>query len=83
MDRIHAAEASGDFIDAFEKSMGRRKRTKKEIAEYRAIQKSTENKVEEWRVLLTDEDIQRALVLEKAAAQIESARQRGFRTPHK
>ena len=54
LERIQVAEALPEFQEAFEKSIKRRKLSKKDIEEIFEMRKATENAVRDWRNSLTE-----------------------------
>jgi hypothetical protein len=83
LERVHYAENSGDFRDAFVKSIKRRKLGKKQVESFLLARKTTSSEVAKWRESLTGEDIKDMRIFDEVTKLFEEIRRRGYRTPHK
>jgi hypothetical protein len=81
--RIEAAEISDEFVHAYESSVRRRKIGAEGRAAFRAAREETLGAVQAWRQQLTPEDVEALGSLAAAADELEAARKRGYRTPHR
>jgi hypothetical protein len=81
--RIQAAEASEEFDRAYRSSLKRRRIDAALEAVFQRNRQETAGSVEVWREQLTPEDLRTREILNAAAGELEEARRRGYRTPHK
>ena len=83
LERIEAAEASDEFSGAYRSSLKRRKVDDAGEAAFRAAREETAGAVRSWREQLTPDDLKLVGLLDAAAGEVEEARARGYRTPHR
>jgi hypothetical protein len=81
--RIEEVENSDEFLRAYRASLSRRKVDPEMEATFQTAREATIGAVRKWQESLTPRDHLIRECLARAAAELESARQRGFRTPHK
>lgn len=83
LERVELAEASRDFLTAFDTSVRRRKLSPVAVEGFRSMQRSTAGDLKAWRESRTGDDIRADVAIRKATQVLEEASRRGFRTPHK
>jgi hypothetical protein len=83
LERIEVAEASDEFGRAYQSSLSRRKIGTERQAAFLAAREETRGAVQAWRQQLTPKDLESRENLAAAADELEAARKRGYRTPHR
>jgi hypothetical protein len=83
LERVEAAEASAEFEAAYRASLKRRKIDPAEAAAFLVVREETAGAVQAWRKRLSPEDIRTRGILDAAARELQAARERGYRTPHR
>ncbi len=81
--RVQSAEASDAFMEAFRRSVARRKCDRQKVALFVKARSLNRDAVVEWEAKRTPEQVQQDSILSQAASMFSEARRRGYRTPHK
>jgi hypothetical protein len=83
LERIEVAEAADEFRHAYQSSLKRRGIGPDGQAAFRAAREETLGAVQAWRQQLAPKDLESLGILTAAAGELEAARKRGYRTPHR
>lgn len=83
VEKVMAAEQLVEFRNAFEASTARRRFSQKQLDAAMQERARVDALYRTWIKTISPEDVKRMVVLDAAAAALESARARGYRTPHK
>ena len=82
-EKIMAAEQLTEFKKAFAASTVRRRLTHAQVDAAIEERARVDAMYRDWIKTISPEDVKRMVAIEAAAAAFESARARGYRTPHK
>jgi hypothetical protein len=83
VEKIMAAEQLVEFKDAFAASTTRRHYTQEQVDAAVQERVRVDNLYRAWIKTVSPEQVKRLVAIDAMAAAFESARARGFRTPHK
>jgi hypothetical protein len=83
LERIEEAESSEEFTHAYQTSLRRRKIETERQAAFRTAREETRGEVQAWRQQLKPKDLEARQFLAAAAGDVDEARKRGYRTPHR
>jgi hypothetical protein len=83
IERIIAAEQLVDFKKAFIVSIARRQLTQREVKAAMRERTRVDAQYRDWIRKIRPEDIRNMILIDELTAEFESARARGYRTPHK
>lgn len=83
VEKIMAAERLTEFENAFAASVTRRRLTEPQVKAALKERSRVDAMYRAWIKTLKPEDVELMLLVESVAAEFESARARGYRTPHK
>ena len=83
VEKVMAAEQLTEFKKAFAASIVRRRLTHAQVDAATEERARVDAMYRDWIKTISPEDVKRMVAIEAAAAAFESARARGYRTPHK
>jgi hypothetical protein len=83
VEKVMAAEQLGEFKMAFATSVARRRLTQQQLEAAMQERARVDTLYRAWIKTVSPEDVRLMVAIDAAAAAFESARARGYRTPHK
>lgn len=83
VERVMAAEQLAEFKKAFATSVARRRLTQEQLDAAMQERARVDTLYRAWIKTVSPEDVRLMVAIDAAAAAFESARARGYRTPHK
>jgi len=83
VEKVMAAEQLTEFKKAFAASIVRRRLTHAQVDAAMEERARVDAMYRDWIKTISPENVKRMVAIEAAAAAFESARARGYRTPHK
>jgi hypothetical protein len=83
VEKVMAAEQLADFKKAFAASVARRRLTQEQVEAAMTERARVDTLYREWIKTVRPDDVKLMVAIDEAAAVFESARARGYRTPHK
>jgi hypothetical protein len=83
VEKVMAAEQLAEFKQAFAASVVRRRLTQEQVEAAMTERARVDALYREWIKTVSPDDVKLMVAIDEAAAVFESARARGYRTPHK
>jgi hypothetical protein len=83
VEKVMAAEQQAEFKQAFAASVLRRRLTQEQVEAAMTERARVDALYRDWIKTVSPDDVKLMVAIDEAAAVFESARARGYRTPHK